>query len=133
MIEKFINRWELKKDKLREILSKTKMTSDYESLVKLVIERVYNTDDYGESYTNLTTLDFGDYQGTLIFVFTNDVYQPSVEETYYTSVHYGSCSGCDTLLSICEYYDELPNERQLNELMTLCLHLVQNTKVMKEL
>ena len=42
--------------------------------------------------------------------------------------YYGSCSGCDTLLGINEYEDGLPNEEQVKDYMTLCLHLIQKLK-----
>ena len=83
---------------------------------------------------DIKEIDFGSYQGTLIFVFSNDVSQPGLGETYYTSVDYGSCSGCDTLqgISCSNYTWEFPTESQVNDYMTLCLHLLENTHSFRE-
>lgn len=41
-------------------------------------------------------------------------------------------SGCDTLMAISGYSDELPNEEQVKDYMTLALHLVQKLKRLKD-
>lgn len=77
----------------------------------------------------MTVIDDGDYQGTLIFVLHRDCYQPGVGDYVFTSTYYGSCSGCDTLQAIHSYdYDKLPDEEQVNDYMELCLHLLQHCK-----
>ena len=44
-------------------------------------------------------VDFGDWQGTLIAVFSEGKnYQPSEYQTHYAVLDYGSCSGCDAIL-----------------------------------
>ena len=43
-----------------------------------------------------------------------------------------SCSGCDTLLSISEYGDGLPDDSQVNDYMDLCLHLLQKCHYMTD-
>jgi hypothetical protein len=43
-------------------------------------------------------------------------------------VGYGSCSGCDTLQGISDYSHAAPNEKQIDDYMTLALHIVQGFK-----
>lgn len=90
------------------------------------------SDYYRFRTDNMTVLDHGDYQGTLVFILHMNCYQPSVDEYVYTSVDYGSCSACDALQGINEYnWDKLPNEEQIKDYMTLCLHLLQRCNYMK--
>ena len=72
MEKNFIKLWDNHKRDLREKLSNMDITYslNYKELVGMLISTVFNHDD--NSYTNLRELDFGDYQGTLIFVFTKD-------------------------------------------------------------
>lgn len=133
MIDFFVKQWDKNKDSLREYIKNNTMEKydEYEKLVKLVLELVINKDNdvYGETIDidKLKEIDYGDYQGCLIYVFPADTYQPMASDTFYTTVDYGSCSGCDTLLSITGYCtEEKPNENQINHLMQLCLNLVQN-------
>lgn len=80
---------------------------------------------------NLTVIDNGDYQGTQIFLIPLDVYQPDPENYVYTHTYYGTCSGCDTLLGINSYDDDLPDEIQVTEYMILALHLLQKCTWLK--
>lgn len=81
---------------------------------------------------NILKIDDGDYQGTEIFILHKDVYQPDIEDYVYTNTHYGSCSGCDTLMGIYRYDDGLPSELQVNDYMNLCLHLLQRCHYMSD-
>ena len=140
MVKEFNEKWVSNKDKLEAKLLTLQQNDvdEYEKLLKLVIEIIFNADD--EHYwkkvdaSEITKIDFGDYQGTLIFVYHEDTYQPSTHETFYTSVEYGSCSGCDTLLNILEWidYKATLSESQVKDLMTLCLHMVENTYRFKD-
>lgn len=128
----FVDAWEHNKNKLENYFRTHKQEEygSYEDILKKTIELCFNKyKDNDFNSEKVESVDFGDYQGTLIFLFTIDTYQPSTDETYITSVSYGSCSGCDTLQSICDYEsDQLPNEEQVNDYMTLALHIVQNIK-----
>jgi hypothetical protein len=133
MIKEIIEKWEKNKQVLEAYFRSTKQEeySDYENIVRKIIELVLNTDE--DSYENfdlekLTVLDHGSYQGTQIFIVPKKTYQPGVEEYLLTHTYYGSCSGCDTLQGICGYEYELPTDNQVSEYMTLSLHLVQKMK-----
>jgi hypothetical protein len=61
----------------------------------------------------------------LLFLIPTKVYQPAEYEYLMTFVSYGSCSGCDTLLSI-QTFDEELTENMLKDYMSLCKDLVCN-------
>lgn len=135
MIKEFCLAWEKNKDKLKKYLRTTPQGnySSYEALVKLIFKIVINPDEriYDQYDTkNIVSIDDGDYQGTLIFILHRDTYQPDLSDYVFTSVDYGSCSGCDTLLSISGYEDGLPSDEQVEDYMTLCLHLLEHCKFM---
>lgn len=102
--------------------------------MKLIFQFVINAEIAEECETTaydinrLHVIDDGNYQGTLLFIIPKDMYQPSADEYVITTVSYGSCSGCDTLLNISGYEEGIPNEQQLKDYMTLCLHLLQRMK-----
>ena len=73
-------------------------------------------------------IDDGDYQGTLVYIIGDDSYQPN--QYWYVRIAYGSCSGCDTLESIRNYDGGPPKESQVDDYMTLCLHIIQQLKAM---
>ena len=135
MIQELINQWEENKHKLEEYF-KTTNQSEYSGSYKSILIKIFeicipNADkNYEFNVDKMTVIDDGDYQGTQIFIIPKDTYQPSVEDYVVTNTYYGSCSGCDTLQSICEYEDGIPTDEQVKEYMTLALHLVQKMKWM---
>lgn len=135
MIKEFIDKWEKHKKELENYFRNTnqKEYDEYWKIVRKIVELILNADDedYDKWDDGIQIIDDGDYQGTQIFVIHKDTYQPDIEEYVYTSNYYGSCSGCDTLLSISHYDDELPSENQINEYMLLSLHLIQNFRKFK--
>lgn len=146
MLDFAIRKWEKNKDKLREYFATNKQkdfADSYAQFTQRLIEVIFNDGDYG--YGNgeqrhkfdlencFVEIDFGSYQGTLIFVFAYETFEPSARETFYTTIDYGSCSGCDTLQGICEYdYSELPDESQVNDYMQLALNIIQSMKQFSE-
>lgn len=98
---------------------------DYAYLVKLVTKYILGSK---WDCDNITQVDNGDYQGTLLFLIPMDTYQPSEYEYLMTYVGYGSCSGCDTLMAIQEWPDEPtpPTSDQLDDYMSLCKDIVMN-------
>ena len=129
MIKEFVERWEARKDELRQQFAAGHPES-YEAIVKEVVKLVAGDDWRKPDAENIKALDFGDYQGNLVFVIPADGYQPST--FWYVVVGYGSCSGCDTLESIRSYSSDPPNAEQVNDYMTLALHIVQGIKEMGE-
>lgn len=135
MIKEFVEKWNKYKNNLEEYFRNTKQEeySSYEEIVRILFDEVINK---GEDDTfdteNICVIDDGNYQGTQIFILHKDVYQPRIEDYVYTNTYYGSCSGCDTLLRISSYDDELPDEEQIKEYMALALHLLQKCKYMYE-
>ena len=99
---------------------------DGEFLFRGVLSVLFPDEQYGEPDPDrITVIDHGDYQGTLLFVVGECGYQPS---TYWaTSYGYGSCSGCDTLLSIANYRNEMTDEK-IELFWTEGLHMVQGIR-----
>lgn len=129
MIQPFTDRFMAKKDTLRGVFAAAHPGS-YAEIVKAVIEVIRTDDEYEcPDPTRIHSIDDGDYQGTLLFVVAAGGYQPS--DYWYVKVSYGSCSGCDTLQSIHSYSDEPPTETQVEEYMTLALHVVQGLRAMQ--
>ncbi len=136
MIEAIVKQWDANKHKLEEYFATTKQEdySDYKTIVvklfELVITEIENewsgTDEFDIS--KMTVIDDGDYQGTTIYIIPKNTYQPSISDYVITDNYYGSCSGCDTLLAISNYDDDLPSKEQVKEYMTIALHLVQKLR-----
>jgi hypothetical protein len=124
--------WYENKDKLEAvIMMDTKLNScDYSYLVELVIEYILNpsieTGWKKFDAKNITVIDNGDYQGTILFMIPRKTYQPNFNDYLLTYSYYGSCSGCDTLLSIQDWEDGVPTENQVKDYMALCKDLVCN-------
>lgn len=146
MIKEFVQAWDKNKDALRDYIKTHKQEEycSYIDLVKLLFDIVINpevedrrgSDDFifwsRFDTEHIHEIDDGDYQGSRIFLLHENAYQPSPGEYVYTSVYYGSCSGCDTLLAISEYGDGIPDDGQVDDYMTLCLHLLQKCHTMNE-
>ena len=133
MINEFVKAWDKNKGSLKNFLALQDQDDfSYKFLVEAVIREVINHGEITLDESALTEIDNGDYQGTLLFVVPVDTYQPSVDQYYYTNVYYGSCSGCDTLQGIHNYDNGKPDEDQLKDYMSLCLHILQKFKKMGE-
>lgn len=136
MIKYLIDQWEENKNKLEEYFKTTKQ-EDYSSykqiLIKLFEICLPKADEYSVfDLSKMTVINDGDYQGTEIFIIPRETYQPSIEDYVVTHNSYGSCSGCDTLQSISQYEDGLPDKEQINGYMTIALHLVQRLKYISQ-
>ena len=129
--------WDKNNHKIKEWLKNIDDTYlHYGELLKKTIELII--DDYGyglPDHSLLTEIDNGDYQGTIIFIIGGYGYQPSVQDHWHTNTYYGSCSGCDTLQSIlCDYAHDGEgfSDGQINDLWTLCLHMIQKMKRLED-
>lgn len=104
----------------------------YIDVVKCVVAALHmRGEEYSDSYPDadrIHEIDDGDYQGTLLYVIAAAGYQPN--EYWYVKVCYGSCSGCDTLQEIRGYKDGPPSKEQVDQYMTLALHIIQGLKKM---
>jgi hypothetical protein len=130
MIEAFVTKWEDRKDVLRQQFAAAHPDS-YQAIVKEVAKLMASDNEYDSpDPENIKELDFGHYQGSLVYVIPAGGYQPS--DFWYVIVGYGSCSGCDTLEAIRGYSDDAPTPEQVGEYMTLALHIVQGLKKMGE-
>jgi hypothetical protein len=130
MIQKFVNRFMAAEGTLRETFA-AKHPDAYIDIVKAVVSVIGEEGAYGEpDATRIHQIDYGDYQGTLLFVVAAVGYQPS--DYWYVKVGYGSCSGCDTLEGIRNYEDGPPTKEQVDAYMTLALHIVQGLKSMQK-
>jgi hypothetical protein len=134
-----IDAWDRYNHKLKDYFKKTRQDeyNSYLALLTKTIEIIFpeyvdENRDYRLDHTRITEIDYGQYQGTLMFVIANDNYQPNPGDHWYTSVDYGSCSGCDTLQRISTYDDDLPTEEQIEGYWTVCLHMIQKLKRMEE-
>lgn len=137
MLKILYEKWEKNRETLKSAISRIPNVSEleYKDLVKLTFSAIYNDGDdtnipYSYKSLNLdriTMIDDGDYQGTLLFVIPFNTYQPGEGEYLMTYVGYGSCSGCDTLLSIVDWGNGPATERQVSDLLALCKDIVTNT------
>lgn len=146
MIKEFVAAWDKNKDKLREYIAThgEDELGGYTDLVKLVFDIVINPEiarsaegGWYKKYLTYQTdkmlvIDDCSYQVCMLFILHKNFDDPGVSDYVYTSVYYGSCSYCDTLQSIWAHnYSGNPDEQQINDLMTLCLHILQNCHSME--
>lgn len=133
MIKYALRKWDAGKDTLCRIIRQTgkeeRCRWDYTDIVKMVCRCILNVNaiegDPDIDVDNITIIDNGSYQGTLLFMLPFDTYQPSASEYLITFVEYGSCSGCDTLQSI-QFDDEYDDHDATDSYLTLCRHIVGN-------
>ena len=100
----------------------------YLEIVRAVVKVLADSKHLGSPDPNrITEIDWGDYRGTLLYIIAANTYQPST--FWATTVAYGSCAGCDILEDIRGYTAELPSQGQVEDYMTLALHIVQRLQV----
>lgn len=130
MIKFCVQQWDKNKGELekhiREVYMEDHGWIDYKELVQKVVTFIFNDDESHRTEYDaerITEINDGDYQGTLLYMIPRKTYQPGEDDYLLTYVNYGSCSGCDTLQSVCE--DN--GETFVKGMMDLSLHLIQNT------
>ena len=134
MIKELTKQYQENKHLLQKYFENTKQGEHtYESIVKKIFELcILKADDYYNfDIEKMKVIDDGDYQGTTIYIIPKNNYQPSANDYVYTNNYYGSCSGCDTLLAISGYSEDLPTKKQIKEYMLIALHLVQKLNWLK--
>lgn len=138
MDKEIIQRWENGKENLRTYFfaHRQEEYDSYKKIVSVLISEClnYGINDKREKISpSFEVSDYGEYQGTQIFLLHKDDYQPDAGKYYIFDNYYDSCSGCDTLLSISMYDSGIPTESQVEEYMALCLHMVQRMRCLKDL
>lgn len=122
-------KWAENKKYLFDEILNYKGDFEYIDLVKLTVNCILNRNEPDYELTwdvdHITVIDDGDYQGTLLFLIPAKTYQPSEYEYLLTFVGYGSCSGCDSLLAVHEYCDEMTVEKA-NRYLALCRGMITN-------
>lgn len=137
MIELFVMAWDAYKNNLSEYIASHRQEeyNSYEKIVKMLFEQVINP--YMKiHHSNLFELemlheiDDGDHSGTLLYIIPQQgrLNEPEPWEYVITYVYYGSCSGCDALMHISNYDDDLPDAEQVEEYTKLCLDILQHCK-----
>ena len=112
MIKYCVENWEKNKEKLREAFENNDIYSDYQRFSQLVIENIFP--EWRGHVVDVHYL--GDrYSGDVIF-FIHSHYD---DHCYLSQLYYGSCTVCDTLQRA---------DGNINDLMTVALHLVQGMK-----
>ena len=128
MIEKFIERFDSKRAELLDKFSNSHPNS-YQSIVETLVEAITDEEYGSPDPENIKRIDYGDYQGTLVFIISSRDYQPS--NFWITKVNYGSCGACDTLQGIRDesgWGEDKPTDSQAQQYLTLALHLLQRMK-----
>lgn len=119
-LKKFIN------ENLGVIMSRMDYTDcvadDYETLLNRILATIF--DGYFEADSICQVGYANDYEGTLVFTFYTHEGSDLPSGFYATFVYYGSCSACDTLLSIREDYEYIGCEQIVEELLGLCRDMV---------
>lgn len=131
MIKYCLEHWDKNKDTLQKYLQ-TKDEDfirglNYKAICRLTFCYILDGDEFVDDIKfdldNITEIDNGDYQGTLLYLIPFDRYQPSEYEYFMTYTGYGSCSGCDALY----YLQSLDNkEDMIKELMLICKDMIAN-------
>lgn len=130
MIKYCKEKWIKNKTRLHETLLESDFINrdsycSYEDLVKLSVKHILNdniNEDDEWDVDNISEIDNGDYQGTLLYLIPKKTYQPNEYEYLMTYVGYGSCSGCDTLINI----QDSDSEDSIEDYMCLCKDIICN-------
>lgn len=129
MIQKFVDKFMAGKPQLEKVFA-AKHPVCYADIVKEVIRLLSTGETYGwPDPESIHEIDDGHYQGTLLYVIAELGYQPN--NYWYVRVGYGSCSGCDTLEAIIDFSSDKPSPQQINDYMTLALHIVEGLHSME--
>lgn len=132
MIQDFAKAWDANKRYLQTYFETHRMAeyNEYKVLVQLLFDLVINPWLATNGKTRVNTKDIheinnGEIQGCTIFALHTSKYSPNEYDYIFTHQNYGTCAGCDTLMKIQHYSEDLPTKEQVGMHMTLCLHLLQ--------
>ena len=126
MIQAFVDAFMQNKIKLRTefMMNHPKAYSDIVTAVIKILPNTYGSPDP----ERITEIDHGSYQGDKLFIIAASRYQP--DKYWYVNISYGSCSSCDTMehIAMDGGMEQGLTEQQLDDYVTLALHIVQNIK-----
>lgn len=123
MLKYCINKWDENRGNLKKAIQELDGYINYTELMKLVVKHIFG-DEWDEE--EITVIDNGDYQGTIIFAFHRKTYQPYASQYLMTYISYGSCSLCDALEAA--FFENETEEETVLDLMRICLNLIQNMR-----
>ena len=131
MLKYCYEKWDKNKGKLEEALRKTDLSRvSYRELLILTVENILNDDEYHDydwDTGEITEIDNGSYQGTLLYLIPMDSCDPAEYDYLMTYIGYGSCSYCDHLQGIQPDFDEEANDEDIKNFMSLCKDFITNT------
>ena len=102
----------------------------YDNIITFLLNFMYdnNSCSYNKiKFYNITKIDNGDYQGTLIFLISLEDYSPCATNYLITYIDYGSCEGCDALLSAISYID-YDKKYAAKSILMICKDLISHIK-----
>lgn len=129
-MERFIiDKWESHKNKLRSFIECLSVDAIrnlcYEDMIRMYIDKILN--DQYDTFNIVVLERNGNYDGDVITVIKRK--NPDwIDDYFCICVSYGTCSYCDALYKITEDVDDEVTKETIDKLMTLFLHLVQQTK-----
>ena len=129
MIQEFVNAFMKNKESCKTKLQE-RHPDNYEDMVRIVLETINEKEDTLHKKPNsfrIHEIDDSEYQGVLLFIIPENTFQPI--NYWAVKVLYGSCSASDVLQNIkgsCSA--KTPTEEQLDDYMSLALHIVQGLK-----
>ena len=141
MLKYCYEKWDQNKDELESALRRTDISRvEYRDLLVLTVENILNHsesddilpcipsmhDDEHWDTSQITQIDDGSYQGTLLFLIPEDCGDPAEYNYLMTYIGYGSCSGCDLLQSIQPDNHEETTDEDIAEFMALCKDFITN-------
>lgn len=135
MIQKYVDAFRENKKQFEKWVESIEEEITYIDILKQVVNLCLNPKYVDTLYEldedKITEIDNGDYQGTLIYLIPRSCYQPMVSDYVYTSVFYGSCSGCDALLAA-QGWNYCNIKYDVDMVTTIALHIVENMKWLED-
>jgi hypothetical protein len=98
------------------------------NLLELTVNCILNDEENSPKWDagEITEIDNGNHQGTLLYLIPERTYQPSEYEYLMTYIGYGSCSGCDLLQSIQPWDKSKITDETVKDFMSLCKDFITN-------
>jgi hypothetical protein len=131
MIKTFTEAWVANRQTVRAKFEAAH-PAGYAAIVRAVVEMLHAACDEPDKPDpeRIHQINDGKVSGDIVFVIGSTGLTRL--RYWYMMISYGSCDVCDTLRKIRSFeYGEKPNPRQLEDYMTLALHVVQDLRLMK--